>query len=117
VRTTVDFRPEHGTPPDRRLLRWRDCEFGNLRSVEETIDFPVIRIGFPTLDDFMDRAQTVLQRSKARSGRSLDLHTKEILIEERVREGVDFEHGRSRSPVSGLISCSPRRPHFFSNAA
>jgi len=105
VRTTVDFRPEHGTPPDRRLLRWRDCEFGNLRSVEETIDFPVIRIGFPTLDDFMDRAQTVLQRSKARSGRSLDLHTKEILIEERVREGVDFEHGPQ--------SESGKRPDFL----
>jgi len=73
--------------------------------VEETIDFPVIRIGFPTLDDFMDRAQTVLQRSKARSGRSLDLHTKEILIEERVREGVDFEHGPQ--------SESGKRPDFL----
>jgi len=94
----VELRPEHGTPPDKRLLRRRDCEFEIFRSVEEAIELPAIHVGFTTLDDFIARAQTVLQRRKARSGRSLELHTREILIEEQFREGVDFQHGPQSEP-------------------
>lgn len=98
VRKTVELRPEHGTPPDRRLLRRRECEFEIFRSVEEAVELPTIRVGFTTLDDFISRAQTVLQRRKARSGRSLELHTREILIEEQFREGADFQHGPQSEP-------------------
>lgn len=98
VRKTVELRPEHGTPPDKRLLRRRECEFEIFRSVEEAIELPAIMSGFTTLDDFISRAQTVLQRRKARSGRSLELHTREILLEERFREGVDFQHGPQSEP-------------------
>lgn len=105
VRKTVELRPEHGTMPDKRLLRRRDCEFEIFRSVEEATELPTIQAGFTTLDDFISRAQTVLQRRKARSGRSLELHTREILIEERFREGVDFQHGPQSEPG--------RRPDFL----
>jgi len=98
VRKTVELRPEHGTPPDKRLLRRRDCEFDIFRSVEEAIELPAIMAGFTSLDGFISRAQTVLQRRKARSGRSLELHTREILIEEQFREGVDFHHGPQSEP-------------------
>lgn len=98
VRKTVELRPEHGTPPDKRLLRRRECEFEIFRSVEEATELPAIMAGFTTLDDFIARAQTVLQRRKARSGRSLELHAREILIEERFREGTDFEHGSQSEP-------------------
>ena len=98
VRKTVELRPDHGTVPDKRLLRRRDCEFEIFRSVEEAIELPAIHAGFTTLDDFISRAQTVLQRRKARSGRSLELHTREILIEERFREGSDFQHGPQSEP-------------------
>ncbi|GKX35832.1 MAG: type II restriction endonuclease [Rhizobiaceae bacterium MnEN-MB40S] len=98
VRKTVELRPEHGAPPDKRLLRRRECEFEIFRSVEEAIELPAIKAGFTTLDDFIARAQTVLQRRKARSGRSLELHTREILIEERFLEGADFEHGPQSEP-------------------
>lgn len=98
VRKTVELRPEHGTPPDKRLIRRRECEFEIFRSVEEAIELPAIKAGFATLDDFISRAQTVLQRRKARSGRSLELHTREILIEERFHEGSDFEHGPQSEP-------------------
>jgi hypothetical protein len=98
VRKTVELRPEHGTPPDKRLLRRRECEFEIFRSVEEAVELPAIHAGFTTLDDFISRAQTVLQRRKARSGRSLELHTREILIEERFREGIDFQHGPQSEP-------------------
>ncbi|WGT50361.1 type II restriction endonuclease [Thioclava nitratireducens] len=98
VRKTVELRPEDGTPPDKRLLRRRECEFEIFRSVEEAIELPAIKAGFTTLDDFISRAQTVLQRRKARSGRSLELHTREILLEERFQEGADFEHGPQSEP-------------------
>src|SRR5690606_26914171 len=98
VRTTVEHRPEHGAPPDKRLLRRRGCELESLRSGEQAGALPGIRAGFTTLDDFISRAQTVLQRRKARSGRSLELHTREILIEERFREGTDFQHGSQSEP-------------------
>lgn len=98
VRKTVEMRPENGTAPDKRLLRRRECEYEIFRSVEEATETPAIRAGFASLDDFVARAQTILQRRKARSGRSLELHTREILIEERFREGVDFEHGPQSEP-------------------
>jgi hypothetical protein len=73
--------------------------------VEEAIEMPMIHAGFQTIDDFLARAQTILQRRKARSGRSLELHTREILIEERLREGTDFAQGRESDPG--------RRPDFL----
>lgn len=98
VRKTVELRPEHGTPPDNRLLRRRECEYEIFRSVEEAVELPAIRAGFTTLAEFISRAQTVLQRRKARSGRSLELHTRQILIEERFREGTDFQLGGQSEP-------------------
>jgi len=82
--------------PDRRLLRRRECEFEIFRSVEQAIELPNILAGFTTVDGFIARAQTILQRRKARSGRSLELHTREIFLEERLVEGIDFAH----QPVS-----------------
>lgn len=105
VRRTVELRPEHGTAPDMRLLRRRECEFEIFRSVEEAVELPAVRAGFTTLDDFISRAQTVLQRRKARSGRSLELHTREILIEEGFHEGTDFQHG--------AFSEAGKRPDFL----
>ncbi|MBH0238933.1 type II restriction endonuclease [Methylobrevis albus] len=98
VRKAVELRAEHGMPPDKRLLRRRECEFEIFRSVEAAVEFPAIHAGFTNLDDFISRAQTVLQRRKARSGRSLELHTREILIEEQFREGTDFQHGPQSEP-------------------
>lgn len=105
VRRTVDLRPERGLPPDGRLLRRRECEFELFRSIEEAVELPAVAGGFATLDDFLARAQTVLQRRKARSGRSLELHLREILIEEGFREGTTFAHGQQSEPG--------RRPDFL----
>lgn len=92
VRKTVEYRPAHGVKVDKRLLQRRDCEFELFRSVEEAVEFPWIQRGFGTVDEFIVRAQTILQRRKSRSGRSLELHTREILLEEGLKEGVEFAH-------------------------
>ena len=95
---TVELRPDAGLDPDKRLMRRRECEFEIFRSVEEAVELPVITAGFTSIDAFIARAQTILQRRKSRSGRSLELHTREIFIEERLREGDDFQHQPESDP-------------------
>ena len=98
IRMAVDMRPDAALTPDRRLVRRRECEYEIFRSVEEAVELPVITAGFGTLDDFIARAQTILQRRKSRSGHSLELHAREIFLEERLREGTDFSHGPESEP-------------------
>ena len=96
IRKAVELRSDASLDPDHRLLRRRECEFEIFRSVEQAVELPNITAGFTTVDGFIARAQTILQRRKARSGRSLELHTREIFIEERLIEGTQFVH----QPVS-----------------
>jgi len=84
--------------PDMRLLSRRECEYEVFRSVEEALELPNIKKGFDNVDDFISRAQTILQRRKARSGRSLELHTREIFIEEGLEEGKNFSLGSESDP-------------------
>jgi hypothetical protein len=98
IEKTIQMRADHGKPVDVRLMRRRECEFEIFRSVEQAIELPLITNGFTTVDDFIARAQTILQRRKARSGRSLELHTRAIFIEERLREGIDFSHQPESDP-------------------
>ncbi|HEV7353417.1 MAG TPA: type II restriction endonuclease [Brevundimonas sp.] len=93
VRKSVDLRPLGRETADVRLLRRRDCEFEIFKAVEQALVGPRVSQGFNGLDDFLALAQTVLQRRKSRSGRSLELHAREIFIEEGLEEGVDFSHG------------------------
>jgi hypothetical protein len=92
IRKTVDLRADNALNPDKRLLRRRECEFEIFRSVEEAVELPAITGGFTSVDKFIVRAQTILQRRKSRSGRSLELHTKALLLEEGLREGTQFVH-------------------------
>jgi hypothetical protein len=94
----VELRRASELDPDARLVRRRDCEFEIFRSVEEAVELPAIKQGFQSVDQFIARAQTILQRRKARSGRSLELHTREVFIEEGLREGSEFEHQPESDP-------------------
>lgn len=105
IRKAVDLRPEVGLAPDERLIRRRDCEYEIFLSVEEAVELPAIRSGFGTIGEFVARAQSILQRRKARSGRSLELHAREIFLEEGLRENQDFAHG--------VESETGRRPDFL----
>jgi len=98
IRRAVELRSDNGLDPDARLLRRRECEFEIFRSVEQSIELPHIHSGFATVDDFIARAQTILQRRKARSGHSLELHARAIFSEERLTEGVHFSHQPESEP-------------------
>lgn len=110
VRRAVEMRADSSLDPDRRLLRRRECEFEIFRSVEQAVELPHITAGFPTIDAFIARAQTILQRRKARSGHSLELHARAIFLEERLIEDSHFTHQPESEPG--------KRPDFlFPSAA
>lgn len=99
IQKAIELRPEFSTyPPDRRLLKRRDCEFELFRSLEQAIELPRIRGTFNSIEQFLDIAQSILQRRKSRSGRSLELHLREIFLEESLIEETDFSY----QPVSEL---------------
>ncbi|MBW4985873.1 type II restriction endonuclease [Mameliella sp. CS4] len=93
ISKAVEMRSDASLTPDKRLLRRRECEYELFLSIEKAIELPAIRAGFTTVEEFIARAQTVLQRRKSRSGRSLELHARAIFLEEGLREGDDFEWG------------------------
>ena len=67
---------------DRRLIARRNCEYEMFRSVEEFHVLPRLEERFATVDLFVEFANTVLNRRKSRSGRSLELQLRAIFIEE-----------------------------------
>ena len=98
IRKAVKMQPSTAFDPDERLLRRRDCEFDIFQSVEEAVELPIIKAGFESIREFVTRAQSILQRRKARSGRSLELHTREIFIEEGLQKNKQFAHGVESEP-------------------
>lgn len=93
VKRSVEMQTLQSQTPDDRLIRRRKCEFEIFKSVEEALEGPKVAKGFGSLDNFLTLAQTVLQRRKSRSGRSLELHAREIFLEEGLVEHHQFSHG------------------------
>lgn len=90
VRKSIELRDLSALSSDKRLMKRRECEFELFRSLEQAVELPHIEAGFATVDDFVSRAQTILQRRKKRAGQSLELHAREIFIEERLLEDVNL---------------------------
>ena len=93
VHKTKELRPDPGLSVDDRLIRRRDCEYELFKSVEEAVYSPKILQGFQNVNSFLSLAQTILQSRKSRSGKSLELHTHDILTEEAFVANKDFAHG------------------------
>jgi len=105
VRKSVELRPLPNTPADIRLVKRSECEFELFRSIEQAFELPHIRAGFNTVADFIPHAQRILQRRKSRAGRSLELHVREIFLEDGLDEGRDFSY----QPISELN----KKPDFL----
>lgn len=98
VATAADLQSHTALAPDLRLMKRRQCEYELFRSIEEAVELPFIKAGFSTLDTFIARAQTILQRRKSRAGRSLELHARVIFTEEKLVEGTHFSHQPESDP-------------------
>ena len=92
VRKAVEMWRSTAAAADKRLVERRRCEFEIFQSLEEAVELPVVRRGFQDLATFIRRANTILQRRKSRSGRSLELHVKTVLEEEALEDGRHFSY-------------------------
>jgi EcoRII C terminal/Restriction endonuclease EcoRII, N-terminal len=93
IKKTLELRPPAGMNPDARLLRRRVCEYEMFQSIESAFFLPRIQSGnFQTIEVFVGLAQSILQSRKSRSGNSLELHAREIMIEEGFSPDIDFCH-------------------------
>ena len=92
ARKSLDLKMYGSLPPDGRLIKRRECEYELYRSVEEAVELPKIRQGFENMEAFLNLAQSILQRRKARSGRSLEIHARAIFKEEGLLENQHFAY-------------------------
>jgi hypothetical protein len=103
INKSASMRPSYiRLAPDKRLLKRRDCEYEVFLSIEEAVVLPEIEKGFSSVDAFVSFANSVTNRRKARSGRSLELHAKRIFEEEQV---PSFSHDQ--------VSEGRKRPDFL----
>ena len=115
INKAVSLRPSYGKlAPDKRLLKRRDCEYELFLSVEEAVVLPVARRGFTSVEAFVDFANSVTNRRKARSGRSLELQAKKIFDEEDVRSYSHDEVSEGRKRPDFLFpSADAYHDHSF----
>ena len=110
ARKSLELRMYGSLPPDKRLMNRRRCEYEVFRSVEEAVELPKIRRGFDNMETFLALAQSILQRRKARSGNSLEIHARAIFKEEGLLEDQQFAYQ--------VVTPRGRRPDFvFPSAA
>lgn len=99
----ANMRPDYlRMEPDTRVVKRRDCEYEVFLSVEEVHVLPAVEQGFPTVDEFIRFANSVTNRRKARSGRSLELQAKRIFDEEKL---ASYSHD--------AVSEDNKRPDFL----
>lgn len=66
------------TDPDSKLLEWTRMEYRLFKAIEDDRYGEIIRRGFNSTDEFIRMASQVLNRRKARAGKSLEHHLSAI---------------------------------------
>lgn len=64
--------------PDKELLAWNNMEYDLFRRIEEVQYGDVIKGGFNSMQEFIDTANSVINRRKSRAGKSLEFHLEAI---------------------------------------
>ena len=73
------------TNPDVKLLDWTDMEYKLFRAIEYARYGSIITKGFPSVEEFINTANAVLNRRKSRAGKSLEHHLSEIFSRNRLQ--------------------------------
>lgn len=90
ARLAFERIPTGALSPDARLLKRRECEAQAFFSIEEAVELDGILEGFTDIDSFIEKAKSMTQRRLSRAGRSLELHTRQILEEEGMHAGASY---------------------------
>ncbi len=64
--------------PDSEILNWIATEFDLFKAIENDRYGEIIRNPFPTVDELIKTANTILNRRKSRAGKSLEHHLSEV---------------------------------------
>ncbi len=86
-----DHRENIIEKPDEQLLGWVNMEYELFLAIEDKFFGNYIKHGFPTMQDFIDTANSVLNRRKSRAGKSLEHHLSylfrenQLVFDEQVR--------------------------------
>ncbi len=75
------------TSPDNKLLNWSELEYRLFRAIENNRYGRFVANGFASVDEFIEKANMVLNRRKSRAGKSLEHHLGAIFS----GNGLEFE--------------------------
>ncbi len=64
--------------PDQTLVNWLKYEYLLFKEIEKKFNQDILEVPFTSIDDFVNRANSVLNRRKSRAGRSLENHLSEV---------------------------------------
>jgi len=62
------------TKPDAKLISWSEVEYRLFRAVENNRYGDIVARGFPSVEDFLKMANTLLNSRKSRAGKSFEHH-------------------------------------------
>lgn len=89
------------TNPDDKLISWSEIEYRLFRAIEDDRYSKFIENGFSSVDDFIEKANAVLNRRKSRAGKSLEHHLGAIFY----GNGIEFE--------GQVVTEGNKRPDFI----
>ena len=89
------------TQPDEKLISWSEIEYRLFRAIENDRYGKFIINGFSSVDDFIEKANAVLNRRKSRAGKSLEHHLGAIFA----GNSIEFE--------GQIITEGNKRPDFI----
>ena len=64
--------------PDHCIVTWTELEYGLFRALESIRYEDILKNGFATIDQFIESANSILNRRKSRAGKSLENHLSAI---------------------------------------
>lgn len=64
--------------PDKEILNWISTEFSLFKAIENDRYGQLITSPFPTVDDLINTANSILNRRKSRAGKSLEHHLSQV---------------------------------------
>ncbi len=64
--------------PDKKIIEWTNMEYSLFRAIEQNRYGDIVKAGFPSVEEFVKMANSVLNRRKSRAGKSLEHHLEAI---------------------------------------
>ncbi|MCJ8317502.1 type II restriction endonuclease [Idiomarina sp.] len=102
--------------PDKLLIQRRREEYKLFLEVEKLHVLDHVKAGFESVDDFISLANSVSNRRKSRSGKSLEIHLEDIFTQKGLSEfGTQCKTEGNKKPDFLFPSCSAYHDDSYSS--